>query len=501
MTIDTTGVWENSSGKLSIQKLDQTDIDTELSVEQLRYTWKPNPKYDLPPDTSISFICSIDRDGQRKFYPETSLELLNLNLSLIGQMILSEKRLLHGNEQYTYHAMRLIYQQKTRTREFITRRFTRVADLFIKEKFKDSLGDHILSDELEVNGWSFGEDCSVINLIKSGKESLIEFKQEPGEANSILAGLENYALKDPLKLESMKHEQKTIHIRKILFNSELIRTSVTDDEKETITRRLVKAINQHLDDSSEKFNRWFYEKRDNLIHLISKQKKYGGVMEREKVRQTIIDYEFEAHRCIARTSQFALKTMLNCFPVPLSDSEHHHFSALYLNQEDFGNLPLSMFTHRFPDLKNVILQIQNEPTNRSHFRTLITMMYLLSELTKKRQEVDRVYKERFNVNTWTIEGWDPVDSHLENQSSEKDYNRLDSLVNYNSFDSLVKSLREQRKAKCECQSTDKWIWKVANESDDQSAVIKELCEKCRHTEVIRMTLDELKQLMNVPKTQ
>ncbi|PHR92050.1 MAG: hypothetical protein COA78_33785 [Blastopirellula sp.] len=81
---------------------------------------------------------------------------------------------------------------------------------------------------------------------------------------------------------------------------------------------------------------------------------------------------------------------------------------------------------------------------------------------------------------------------MENQSSEKDDDLLDLLV---------ESLREQRKVKCKCLTTDNWIWIVANESDDQSAVIKELCEKCRHTEVIRMTLDELKQLMNVPKTQ
>jgi hypothetical protein len=131
--------------------------------------------------------------------------------------------------------------------------------------------------------------------------------------------------------------------------------------KPPVTERLLSAIEKHADDDDETFAHWFFEGRDNLIHEIAKQKKRGGPVPREVVRQVFLDLVLETYVYLANCIMRLMIAFLEALSSPLNDAERARFEAIFFMQPHFGRLPLILFQDRFEFLKEAIMDIIANP--------------------------------------------------------------------------------------------------------------------------------------------
>jgi hypothetical protein len=132
-----------------------------------------------------------------------------------------------------------------------------------------------------------------------------------------------------------------------LFDYGMIAGKLAETARDLVTDRLLRAIAKHKDDDIETFSRWFFEGRDNIVHQIAKQRKSGGPMPREIVRQALLGLVFDAYAYIADCVCLQMQAFLQALPVPLNEGERAAFKAMYFKQTYFGGLPLVMLRERF----------------------------------------------------------------------------------------------------------------------------------------------------------
>ena len=82
----------------------------------------------------------------------------------------------------------------------------------------------------------------------------------------------------------------------------------------------------------------------------------------------------------------------NAIPVPLTDIEDFYFGQLYLANSNFAGLPLILLRNRYDDLQAAVLNVWNNPGDRSAVPVLHRVMTYYSEVLGNRRTADKEYK-------------------------------------------------------------------------------------------------------------
>lgn len=459
-----------------------------VSIHKARYVWRPNPCLSLRDVWfKIEFDCLTGPDGTRRFVPATTTDEFVLLASVIGFQILAETRELTAEQKFSYHAMRLLYQHAGRLRESYGRTFKRRADLLITAQVR---GDHNDVDVLPNGLGTFehgGENkWSVNELISRGRAAATDAGiAKPDEQTCIRWGLYEAARLNPIDTQSLSQEDTRTLIRLTLFDLGPVAESVDEEIKARVVERLCEAIKKHQADANEAFHTWFFENLDNIVHQIAKRTKGGGTVDRETVRQVILELVFDAHIYVADCVQLAVEAFLAALPAALSPDGRQLFKAIYYRQNELGGLPLVMLRNRFSDMHEAAVDVLNAPTDPSRMGVLLRLFQYYAEMASKRRRADREYKDRRQHRN--AAGRTSINLEIGN---------FDTVTpnSPSEFSNIASELRRRRGANCNCANTDSWVAMVGDSTSSDKPVIHDGCTVCDHFESYEVSIDELRDI-------
>ncbi len=295
------------------------------------------------------------------------------------------------------------------------------------------------------------------------------------------------AKRNPVDVAQLSAGELSRLIRLCLFDLGPVALRNIDPlDHERVIERLLAAVEKHADDTTDEFHSWFFDKRDNLIRQISKQKKNGGPIDKEVVRQVLLENVYTAYSYIADCVDVAMHAFANALAVPLLEKEHELFARFYYQSPDLGNLPLLMLHDQFQNHRQVILKIIANPAEQRHVGVLLRMMEFTAEMTTNRREADRRYKAiklGANETAFTITADEAIAGGATSDA--------DIGIKFSEFADL---LRFRRGLTCECADGD-WIAKA--EPPDAAGIVtfKFGCSTCGHCEDVESNIEELQAIV------
>src|SRR5262245_51003031 len=195
-------------GRVTVEVLDDKTLapgrppEGSASLGRSRYTWQPPPEIEdqLPQGFCLSLDCLAGSDCVRRFVPGSGAAAFILQASLGGSALLARRAVLGGLQRFSYHVMRLLYQQAPGLREHLGRTFRRERDLYTPRAGRiGGDGAHVLPPELGPDEHGRGKPWTPGELIEEGRREAADAGDtNPDGATCIRLGLAAAARRNPL---------------------------------------------------------------------------------------------------------------------------------------------------------------------------------------------------------------------------------------------------------------------------------------------------------------
>jgi hypothetical protein len=212
----------------------------------------------------------------------------------------------------------------------------------------------------------------------------------PTSEHAIHFGLLESARLDPLEVEPDKVPNL---VRLALFDIDALEGEPDAELIEAVTERMLVAIEQHLDDTTEDFERWFFASDRSVLKQISQQKKRrGGRLRRADVRQAMLHLCWQAYEYVGQCVHALMRMIKNSIP-NLGEAERRIYEHAYEAQPYYGGLPLALLAERRGFLRHAVLAIWEEPHNQDHVRALHRLLAYYAHMASARRCADRRSKE------------------------------------------------------------------------------------------------------------
>ena len=179
---------------------------------------------------------------------------------------------------------------------------------------------------------------------------------DPDNAQCIHLGLVAAARLNPLMPEQLTEQEASRLIRLAMFDLGPRPGQFDQNTRHLVEDRLLAAIDQHLLDTTEKFSAWFHD-ISGLAHQVSKQRKHGGPIEREVVRQILLEIIFGSATYVGDTVMYSMQAFRLALPAELNDREHRIFNLMYGKVPWLGGSPLLLLIDRFDFLKEALFSL------------------------------------------------------------------------------------------------------------------------------------------------
>lgn len=272
-------------------------------------------------------------------------------------------------------------------------------------------------------------------------------------------------------------------IRLSLFDVGPATTEVDQTTGEIVIKRLLKAMNNHLEDDSEKFATWFFKKADNIVHRISKQKKNGGPIDRKMVRQVMLETIFYSFQYLGGCLQLAMGEIDQSLPdVINANAKDVALFDDYRQQPVLGNLPLKLLELQMPVLSTVLPLFRNMPDTNLASGTLLRYLQSYAEMVQNKRASEKYYKSQSKPGGEVV--------------APQDVNSQSASGIGGKFQEIAAELREIRKTKCPCGTTREWYAEPClEESDHPSKLVwQDRCTECGFEETVEATKDQMKKM-------
>lgn len=435
------------------------------------YRWQPSRSSGLrlPRDFSYRMACFTDEDGIRRLLPAMTGRSFVLEQAMVGHAI----REVNGHwtpEQLALSQLhRLVYQQKAHLRERLGRSFKRASDLAISRRSRNPGDLNVLPE-----GLGGGEATwTVPRLLAEGEAAARDAGHgAPTFHQKLQFGLFRAAQQSPIALEEMGQEELRATMRLCLFNedAELVPLAVTREARsrlDDVHDRLCRAVSQHLDDTTEQFRTWFFEKSDGLVRSISKQRKRGGPIARAAVREVRVQMVLESYYTMAACLSTAHADFMAALPRQHAWQDQELLELQYTR--NVCGLPLLLLCDQ---LSLVGINPITARTCQVDPAVLLQLLLYYSEMVRKRRAADRREKTRGG-------GPQQVLAQVEILSgSGQDSRNRDFIARVIDYFGLT----------CPCDQSEFRIEQF------EAAVVKLACQGCLVEEEIALTPELLQQL-------
>lgn len=444
------------------------------SIEQCVWSPPADVLGELPIGFSLSMECRTSASGMRTFTPTPNVFEWLPVASLGGFAVYNRTRHLDADERYSHHASRLFFSKNRRFSESLSRRFTNIADLRIADSAHGGFGKtHILPDDLGLGPSHAGEPWNIAELLKQGGEN-IPAGMPSYHANKIRCGLLAAARRNPIHAHSLNRLETQSLIRRAIFYSDPNRPTVTKDVVERVQVRFWNLMHSQADLTSKDFFRWFYEENDNLIHSIAKQKKQDGEIDRELVRQSLVEIGFQSLQYLALTVHVQMIALANALPTPLTPDERFSFETFYHPQPYLGDHSLILLHNQMPFLREAILAILDAPNDPRPIGALLRMLHYYAEMSASRRDADRRRKRESNRTIGcdvTTLGFSPAPEADAEADAEENVRREQVVA-------FVNELRRDKQIRCACPGDGDWKIDRDTDADHNSIVLYLSCPNC-----------------------
>jgi hypothetical protein len=388
----------------------------------------------LPENFKIPIDCYTGPDGLRRIVPRCNFEEL-IDLGAMGGLaVIHRVRGFNKEVDRSYREMLLIHQHvRGRTcrgthgmKEHLTREFEYSRDLYIRRLGRESDAERdVLPDDIGMAASGAGSRWSVTRLMQCGRELAQDAgHRNPASKQAIEFGLYEAASRNPLDVAA---DEAAGLVQTALFDRGGSTGAPSPQVLETVTSRLLEAINSHLDDEREAFDAWFCGPSNSLVKQIAQQKSGPGRLPREDVRQALLYLGWQAYTYVGQCVHALMRTIKNSIPEPLNEEERCLFEQMHESQPYYGGLPLAMLAERTAFLKRAALAIWNEPGNSEHIRVLHRVLNYYGEMMSKRRQADRQSKQHTPGETIEISRQDQAahDARKHDQDTCEDSSRVE----------------------------------------------------------------------------
>ena len=379
--------------RISVADLGRCELHPTKPLDQSgpevsRVEWIPNRRIlrDIPPGFRLAFRCIRGEDGQRRFVPDESLPTFLSRVSVSGLAILGRIRQLTVEERQTYRLMSFLFRWSCDARRSLQRRIRRREDLdlCLREREDGSQRD-ILPQSLELHGGA--RKWTPENLLQAGHRASQKLGEpDPPFERQVELGLLEAARSTPYKIEDLPAEEIQELIRFSLFGLNQGRPPRDAQVEERIEQRLIEAVQRHLDQSTDAFDRWMFRDFDNLVQQLAKRRT-GGQIARESVRYVLFDLLWRSHRYVSDCVCLQMQALRLALP-RLSSIERHRFGLWYEQQSWSGGLLPIMLHSRIGFVLPTLLDLEESPGDLTPVGVMLRALCLHAELVQNRREAD-----------------------------------------------------------------------------------------------------------------
>jgi len=357
----------------------------------MRFDWVPGREIRsrLPYGQRLSFAVMRDQNGFHRVVPAGGVEPFLLNAALVGQTVCERTGLFDEDRVKACDFDRLLFQQRTRINEAIHWHPKSSSCLQIVRSGRLTTdGGDVLPDGLGIDQNNRDRRWTVAEFIRhGGDQATLLGIEAPDYAAKIRCGLIYAALRAPFHCETMSSAELQGMPRLILFCNDYEKSTSevsaeADQHFERVHEKIRRAVWPHLMHDTEQFNRWFYEESDILIGQVAKQKRGGGPVSRDVVREIRLRMILDAHQSIAACLHVAMEDVRLCMPIELTENEATYFNLLYRRQSNLGGLSLMLLRD---SLKLIELDPITSPIELMEPGVLLKVLHLYAEMTLKRR--------------------------------------------------------------------------------------------------------------------
>lgn len=478
----TTAGRANSFGELisigSIEPLNNGGAP-EQKVRRDAYVWRPAAAVIpfLPRNFEIPFMC-MESEGVRRFGPPDSARFCH-QAAIAGQAILDSRGVLSQELRATHCMMRLLFQQGPRLRERLRRRtYSSESDLIVRNEFVVGTRSDVLPDDL---GGVGPQRWSVKRLLEEGRRDAQKHGIcSPTFRECIIWGVDFEAQLHPTNLNEVPPERIRALLRQILFDLGPTVVKIDATKKDQVYGRLVDAMQSHLNDSDDDFNHWFFENSDGVIHQIAKKKRPDGPIERQVVRQTVLEIVADSWSYVGGAISEFTKSISMAIDPPLTPDERSAFDVVYRRNPHLGGLPLILLHEQFPELQHAVLAIMENPHAAESWGRFVRALQTHATMSARRREADKLIKHTTKsvkqLNEWQCEDDDCPKSLVTSDGLAALESQPESDC-ASDFDEIATALLKRQGKQCKCTEGPDWAAKLKKGQKSNSEI--KLTAECR----------------------
>jgi hypothetical protein len=342
------------------------------------------------PVNSLELLGVRDYFGNLRILPTDTGALINYSIP-IGIEILREAKSLTGEQVFGLRAHVLAYRWLRARGAKLRRSFSSPADLRLRRPDLVT-ADHrdILPPDLGLDARGRGRRWNIAELMKQGLAAAAEAGiRRPRNAEVIAHGLLAAALRNPL--DSAPAGKRTL-IRMMLFAAP--EGIVEDEIREEIIARFCQAIEEHADDTAEKFDAWYSGGHSNLPKSLANRKTGSfGRLSVDEVKRVLQDLGWESHKTIANCAHATMRWVENSLADSLSSDARGWFEDVYLCRPQYGNLSLVMLMDRAGLLKPIVLRLWESPNDPALLGAFYRLLHFYEAMVDTRRAADRESKK------------------------------------------------------------------------------------------------------------
>lgn len=382
-------------GRISVQEstadaVGLTRLPRVTLVQRIRWQVPERLAHLGLPVNSLDFLGVRDYFGNLRIVPTDTGALINYSIP-IGVEILREAKSLTGEQVFGLRAHVLAYRWLRARGAKLRRSFSSPADLRLRRP-ELVTADHrdILPPDLGLDARGRGRKWNIAELMKQGREAAAGAGiRRPRNAEVIAHGLLAAALRNPL--DSAPASNRTL-IRMMLFAAP--EGNVEDDIREEIVARFCQAIEEHADDTTEKFDAWYSGGHSNLPKSLANRKTGSfGRLSVDEVKRVLQELGWEAHQTIASCVHATLRWVENSLADALSPDARGWFEDVYLCQPQYGDLSLVMLMDRAALLKPIVFRLWESPNDPALLGAFYRLLHFYEAMVDTRRAADRESKK------------------------------------------------------------------------------------------------------------
>ncbi|OAI45577.1 hypothetical protein AYO44_12815 [Planctomycetaceae bacterium SCGC AG-212-F19] len=446
---------------------------TNIKASTQKWTWVPCRKVmkHLPKEFSLSFQCVTGLDGLRRIYPYLPFGAFIPWAWEGGLAVLSYHRKLRKKDRQSYRTMWFHFQFARRMREFLGNSFAYNKDLRVaKSGRSDPKEEDILPETIGLDAQGGGQRWTVGELTRRGEEAV----RKTGIATSTAAQRIRYGLLEAARLNPLPIgvDKASLLVRSALFNLGPTADEIDPELIDIVGERVIEAFQNHLEDNTKQFRKWYLDPKNSLVHQIGKKSRSrGGRLDEGEVRAALLRLGWDAYRSVGDCISLQMQAVAHAFPVDFTAEERAIFKQMHLPQPYFGNLPLILVVDRFGFMQDVLWEIWQGIPPTEVVPVLHRVLDYYAEMATKRREVDRAMKR---PKAWSF------DENLNSCQQENNKSR-----------EVFEHLREREKITCKCRAPD-WQYDL-KKSDKSSATIVFQCRRCEVRKERKFKINDVKE--------